>query len=196
NTLYSLVFLETQLRPCYTLFPYTTLFRSVFLGNGSGGFTAAANSLSLPGVFSESLAAADIDGDGNLDLVVTTGGKIGAVVLLGNGQGQFTQPSWSPLALDNVSFQSVIADLNGDGRPDLVFPENGPSPNPNVAIYLGSTGLVVTAAGYDSLAVGQIMATITLTVQNLSDGEIGGTVTVIESLPAGLEILEAGGPGW
>ena len=77
------------------------------------------------GVEPESIAIADVNGDGKPDLVAAnvystaspTSGSIG--VLLGNGDGTF-QPaiSFNSGAVNAVSVK--VADVNGDGIPDLV----------------------------------------------------------------------------
>ncbi|HVW87750.1 MAG TPA: VCBS repeat-containing protein, partial [Bryobacteraceae bacterium] len=63
-----------------------------------------------------SLAAADLNGDGAADLIVTTGGQV--AVLLNDGNGSFAPPAFY---LSGVSANYVTAkDLNGDGAMDLV----------------------------------------------------------------------------
>src|SRR5438876_9066803 len=66
------------------------------------------------------------NGDGKLDLVVANlyenptdnhGGSIG--VLLGNGDGTF-QPAVSYLSGGWFAHSVAVADVNGDGKPDLV----------------------------------------------------------------------------
>jgi hypothetical protein len=94
---------------------------SVLLGDGAGGFGAATN-LTVPvgntGPFT--IGAADLDGDGDLDLATAEhfGGTL--TVFPGNGDGTFGTPaSMDP---DPGSFECVglvVADLNGDNRPDL-----------------------------------------------------------------------------
>ena len=80
----------------------------ILLGNGDGTFgaPAAISATPSPG----SIATSDLNADGNLDIVA------GTVMYFGNGDGTFTQ-STSSLA---GSTSTLIADLNGDGAPDLL----------------------------------------------------------------------------
>ena len=99
----------------------------VLLGNGDGTFQPVT-------VYSNSdwnnfsVALADVNGDGNLDVVVGSGDCTDAglgcdkgvvSVLLGNGDGSFGQPTfYTPGGLYTQSV--VVADVNGDGKPDIL----------------------------------------------------------------------------
>jgi len=67
------------------------------------------------------LTVADFDGDGNLDVAVLSENNFGVgtiQVFRGNGDGTFGPAQNFPT--DYRSFKFAVADLNGDGRPDLV----------------------------------------------------------------------------
>jgi subtilisin family serine protease len=95
----------------------------VLLGNGDGTF-APGGLYYLPGP-PTALAVADFDRDGKLDILA---GVLGAstpgslALLRGDGTGHFSPPRFSPQEAAGNGFpQSLaVADLNGDGFPDVV----------------------------------------------------------------------------
>jgi VCBS repeat protein len=100
----------------------------ILLGRGDGTFQPVAT-YDSGGSLAYSIAVADVNGDGNPDLVVANCGPIGVNacqsgngligVLLGNGDGTF-QPVVTYSSGGNTAVSVAVADLNGDGRPDLL----------------------------------------------------------------------------
>jgi FG-GAP-like repeat/Abnormal spindle-like microcephaly-assoc'd, ASPM-SPD-2-Hydin/FG-GAP repeat len=88
----------------------------VFLGRGDGTF---AKGMVYSAGQSEvlSISAADLNGDGVLDLVV--GGNLGVSILLGNGNGTFGKPT-TYLSVQTYG-TATVADFNGDGKPDIAI---------------------------------------------------------------------------
>jgi hypothetical protein len=87
----------------------------VFLGNGDGTFRPAADY--AVGTCPDSVAVADFNNDGNLDLVVTNSQSDTVSVLLGNGDGTFQ----SAITLSNPQdpIFVTVGDFNGDGNIDI-----------------------------------------------------------------------------
>jgi hypothetical protein len=81
----------------------------ILLGNGDGTFRAATQYSVVS--HSSSVATADFNGDGILDLVTD-----GGTVLLGNGDGTFTAGT---TVTTNGAGGIAVADFNGDGKLDF-----------------------------------------------------------------------------
>ena len=90
---------------------------STWLGDGAGGFTAAAGIPELDEQSYQRVIATDLNGDHAADLVVSFGGVPGTRSFLGNGDGSFHLAADLPEA----SSFCMVVDLNSDGRPDLVL---------------------------------------------------------------------------
>src|ERR1700683_631342 len=102
---------------------------SILLGDGRGGFVNAAGSPFPAGAAPWAVAVADMNGDGNLDLVVVPYDRdvpdpqqIGVTVLLGDGRGGFRKMRGSAFSLAGGTGPDRVAtgDINGDGIRDIV----------------------------------------------------------------------------
>jgi len=119
----------------------------VLLGNGNGTFQTAA-AYGSGGWESYSVAVSDVNGDGNPDVVVanwcasTDCSNGSAGVLLGNGNGTF-QTAVAFSSGDFYAASLAVADLNGDGKPDLVLANSCAGAN-NCAT--GSAGVLLNTS--------------------------------------------------
>src|SRR5580698_2246254 len=88
----------------------------ISLGNGDGTFQNPGAISNAPQIqYGSSVLAGDFNHDGKLDIAFS-----GLWVMLGNGNGTFKNPFLS----DTGSTPMVVADINGDGEPDIVAMEN------------------------------------------------------------------------
>jgi hypothetical protein len=100
---------------------------TILLGDGRGEFKAAANSPVLAGKEGRShthdIATADVNADGNLDILTTNAGDNTISVLLGDGKGGFKPAAGSPVPAGRHPYDVVaVNDMNADGKLDLVTP--------------------------------------------------------------------------
>src|SRR5204862_6353724 len=98
------------------------------LGDGSAHFSAAPGSPIQADPGALAVIASDLNEDGKLDLVLAENAvKDEVTILLGNGNGGFSQAPGSPLPVVLNPAALELADLNRDGHPDLVVPGNSGS---------------------------------------------------------------------
>jgi hypothetical protein len=184
--------------------PYTVGTIGVLLGYGNGTFQTAVT-YDTGGYDAYSLAVVDVDGDGKPDIVVANqcasiapnllcsgDGSVG--VLLGNGDGTF-QTAVTYDSGGDFAFSVVVADVNGDGKPDIVVANQGCAENAGcqngvVGVLLGNgdgtfqTAVLYSPGGYQpySVAVADVngdgkpdllVANQCVSISNCNNGLVG-----------------------
>jgi hypothetical protein len=119
----------------------------VWLSNGDGTFTLSSNANNT--IPTNGLAGgtiADVNSDGKWDLVLVDDSNPGSVwTLLGNGDGTFQTPTSVALS-GEAGYNTVVADLNGDGILDIA--DNDYSSN-QLTVYLATSSTTYgSAASY------------------------------------------------
>lgn len=112
---------------------------AVLLGDGQGKLAPGRIYRGEPGMYN--LAIGDVNGDGKLDVVTANQDSDSVSVYLNDGKGGFGDPTggYVGMATDGVTGGSIndpytgplVADVNGDGHPDIVFieyPDSAPNP--------------------------------------------------------------------
>jgi len=91
-----------------------------------GGFTTPGTYVAVGKHPYQRIRVADLNGDGKQDIVSTNLEGNNVSILLGDGKGEFRQPSGSPFPCGDSPFNIAIGDVNGDGSLDLAI-VNSPS---------------------------------------------------------------------
>ena len=151
---------------------YTEPIVSVLLGNGDGTlqpaqtYSSGSSSCSEAGYCPVSIGLKDVNGDGKLDAVVPY------EVLLGNGDGTFQ----APLAYSSGIGQFALADLNGDGRPDVSVANYNVADNVTIFLNVSPWPTVTSlVSSVNPSSYGQLV-TFAATVTTRGKGTPTGTV--------------------
>jgi hypothetical protein len=108
---------------------------AVLLNQANAGFAAPVDSPTSSS--SSAFAIADVNGDGAPDVAMTSEyGKDTLQVLLGRGDGTFPARAVDAVG-GNVAESIAAADLNADGKPDLVVANGNPD---SVSVLLNTGG--------------------------------------------------------
>ncbi len=116
--------------------PSWTIFELLSKGDGTFGqpITVATSTIYTP------LALTDMDGDGILDLVLDQKGENGAGIMFGKKDGTFSALTTIAGPSNQCWNVAHVADLNGDGRPDVVIRSNITDQSSAVTIMLNQGG--------------------------------------------------------
>ena len=105
----------------------------ILRNDGKGNFTTTKLPAEADRTYSAALA--DLDGDGSLDLVVSNDRPDKKVIYLNDGRGNFRaagtfgRPEWSTRYI-------TVADLYGDGRPDIIVANRSSNPAKPVPCFV------------------------------------------------------------
>ncbi|MFZ0478881.1 MAG: FG-GAP-like repeat-containing protein [Terriglobales bacterium] len=114
----------------------------LLLGKGNGTFRTSPEFITVAADNGGPIALADLNGDGNLDIVASAG------VLLGDGTGNFTPAADNGVYIPGGATAVAVADVNGDGKLDVavatsagayMMPGNGDG-TLQAAIHYAKTG--------------------------------------------------------
>jgi gliding motility-associated-like protein len=98
----------------------------IWFGNGSGSAFSVGPTITGFGVSGNDVLAADLDADGDTDIVAASG------YALNDGTGNFAPR----IVLSTTGYNYTVGDLNKDGLPDILA-NDGSSNGPNVRVFLG-----------------------------------------------------------
>lgn len=96
----------------------------LLLNDGSGRFSNGSSRLPAASRDSEDVGVADFDGDGDLDVVVVSEDDRVNELYFNDGSGRFSDEGHR-LPVQGTTNGVVVADLTGDGFPDILLANNG-----------------------------------------------------------------------
>lgn len=164
---------------------HDTEYVTLLMGDGKGGFRAASHSPLRLGLdpHPHVVRTADMDGDGQLDLLVDERNREGIRVLRGLGGARFERPGMLIRVGGDPYRGMAVGDLNGDGRPDMV------TPNP------GEAAVIMNMADGGLRRTGTVPASAPFGI-GLADLDGDGTLDLVSASESGtLDLFRGKGDG-
>jgi hypothetical protein len=150
---------------------------NIMLGDGNGRFTLSSSLDGGSAVFAPSILAGDFNGDGFADLAVASfiNSPNSLSVFLGDGSGNFTPAPGGPFLAGPGPQTLQMADVNGDGIPDLVVSGGSHS---GVTVLLGDGFGRFSPSSYSPFTGGSINGFAVI-----GDFNGDGRVDVVQTMP-------------
>jgi len=154
-------------------------YMQVLFGNGNGTFSPGPSTLTVMG-YVGSFVAADLTGDGMIDLVmagqITEGPVVqcGVGVSLGNGDGTFQTGAFYAAGTDTEVSYLAVGDFNRDGIPDVAA--------------TGASGVwLFTGNGDGTLNPGVLAVSLPAAAGRIASADFNGdgNLDLVVTLPAG-----------
>jgi hypothetical protein len=112
----------------------------ILFGDSINGFKTPGTFFKVGKMPYQRLRVADVNMDGNMDIITTNLEGNNATILLGDGKGNFNEAARSPFPCGDAPFGVAIGDVNADGKPDLAIIN---SPASTGGASTGTNGLTV-----------------------------------------------------
>ncbi|MEO7298475.1 MAG: VCBS repeat-containing protein [Verrucomicrobiota bacterium] len=181
-------------------------FNGTFSGNGTSVTNVSIGNLNAPGVLSwpgnfvlvsspvvgsgpRSVVAADVNGDGKLDLISANDGSGTLMILTNSGNGSFVAAATN--AVGNLPRSVIAADVNGDGKVDLISTTSSPG---TVVVLTNNGSGVFVAASTNSTGGGAGNVQMVVGADVNSDGKID-LISANGNTPGTLSVFTNSGGG-
>jgi len=141
---------------------------------------SAAQTVTPNGYASQAIVAADINGDNEIDLVITNSNSATVSVLMNDGNGSFAPKV--DYSAGSGPHSVTVADVNNDALPDLVVANNWTNPKISVLLNNGNgifASQVNYPAGADLYAVTSVDINKDGWMDIIATNASAGTITVL-----------------